>query len=86
MNISVTLFNSSLESNTSNAFSVLEDDDEGDALIRDTIPSKPQRTRSVKNKQASKKRNGRKSLKVMVINFQSIRNKTSELKSIVRTA
>ena len=48
-----------------------------------TVPSKPQRTRSVKNKQASKKRNGRKSLKVMVINFQSIRNKTSELKVLL---
>ena len=85
MNISDTLLNSSLESSTSNAFSVLKDDDEGDTLTRHTcaIPSKPQRKRITRNKPAIAKHDGRKSLKVMVINFQSIRNKTSELKVLI---
>ncbi|XP_072022923.1 uncharacterized protein [Amphiura filiformis] len=84
MNFSDTIFNGS-GCNTSNQFSVLEDQDGNEEETQEGFETQDpvDVDRSRKQNKTQKKKNSRDSLRIMLINFQSITNKTCETKILI---
>lgn len=85
MNFSDTLFNTSMDSTTSNLFSALNDNDEGNTSYTSDsqVPSQNQNPKRTSKKNTKKCKSSRDSLRIIIVNFQSIRNKTADTKVLI---